>query len=67
MALYKEEHQQAFESFIEQLTEHYDLRNMGNLSWFLGIRVIRDHAQKKIWLYQDSYIRKMATTFHLED
>jgi hypothetical protein len=43
------------------------MRDLGELSWFLGIRVIRDRVQKKLWLCQDSYIRKIATTFHLTD
>jgi hypothetical protein len=43
------------------------MRDLGELSWFLGIRVIRDRVQKKLWLCQDSYIRKIATTFHLID
>ena len=48
--LYRKRHQQDFERFIKQLKRHYDLRDMGHLSWFLGIRVICDRAQKKIWL-----------------
>src|SRR5205823_14838218 len=34
--------------------------------WFLGIRVIRNRDERKIWLCQDSYIDKIATKFHLE-
>ena len=67
VALYKKQHQKIFEEFIEKLIEHYELRDIGELSWFLGIRVIRDHKQRKIWLCQDSYIKKMATTFYLDD
>jgi hypothetical protein len=52
---------------MEQLMKCYELRDMGKLSWFLGIRVIRDCTQKKIWLCQDSYIWKIATSFHLDD
>jgi hypothetical protein len=43
------------------------MRDLGELSWFLGIQVIRDRMQKKLWLCQDSYIKKIATTFHLTD
>jgi len=43
----------------------YEMRDLGELSWFLGIRVIRDRSQKKLWLCQDSYIKKIAATFHL--
>ena len=44
----------------------YEIRSLGELSWFLGIRVVRDRAAKKVWLCQDSYIDKITTRFHLE-
>jgi hypothetical protein len=45
----------------------YELRELGELKWFLGIRVVRDRTQRKIWLCQDSYIEKMAEKFHLQE
>jgi hypothetical protein len=50
VALFQKKHQKAFENFIEKLIGHYDLRDIGELSWFLGIRIICDREQKKIWL-----------------
>src|SRR5438046_7144915 len=38
VVLYKKGHQRDFEHFIRQLMKRYELRDMGNLSWFLGIR-----------------------------
>lgn len=35
------------------------------MAWFLGIRVIRDRSNRKLWLLQDSYINKIANRFHL--
>jgi hypothetical protein len=49
------------------LIQRYEMRDLDELSWFLGIRIIRDRSQKKLWLYQDSYIKKITATFHLED
>ena len=43
------------------------MKDIGDLNWFLGIRVVRDRTQRKLWLCQDSYISRVATTFHLED
>jgi hypothetical protein len=43
------------------------MHDLGKLKWFLGIQVIRDRVQRKIWLCQDSYINKIANTFHLTD
>ena len=44
----------------------YEIRSLGELSWFLGIRVIQDRGAKKVWLCQDSYIDKITARFHLE-
>jgi hypothetical protein len=53
--------------FQDALIDRYEMRVLGELSWFLGIRIIRDRSQRKIWLCQDSYIEKIAKSFHLED
>jgi len=53
--------------FRDALMDRYELRDLGQLSWFLGIRVLRDRSQRKLWLCQDSYIEKITKAFHLED
>jgi hypothetical protein len=53
--------------FKEAFMERYEIRDLGQLTWFLGIRVMRDRQQRKIWLCQDSYIEKITKAFHLED
>ena len=41
------------------------MNDLGELQWFLGIRILRDRASRKLWLCQDSYIEKIASSFHL--
>ena len=53
--------------FKKSLMATYKMKDHGDLNWFLGICVVCDRTQRKLWLCQDSYINKMATTFHLED
>ena len=43
------------------------MRDLGELLWFLGIRIIRDRAQHKLWLCQDSYYEKIAKIYGLSD
>ena len=45
--------------------DHYKLYQMGPITWFLGIWVLCDQANKKLWLLQDSYINKITNKFHL--
>ncbi|QSS48816.1 hypothetical protein I7I53_08942 [Histoplasma capsulatum var. duboisii H88] len=37
---------------------------MGNLEWFLNMRITRDRSSKKLWLCQDAYIDKLVDTYH---
>lgn len=55
----------AAENLREQLSKHWELRDMGEAQWFLGIRIIRDRQQMALWLCQDSYISSMAHRYHL--
>jgi hypothetical protein len=52
---------------IKSIKEAYELRDMGDVGWFLGVRVIRDRAARKIWLVHDTYIEKIAKKFELID
>jgi hypothetical protein len=35
------------------------------VKWFLGVRVVRDRAAKKLWLVHDTYIEKITRRFGL--
>jgi hypothetical protein len=49
--------------FEERLEAVYDLRKLGELKWFLGIRVLRDWTAGMIWLIQNSFIEKVVNKF----
>ena len=55
-------HQERLE---KELLAVYDIRKLGDLKWFLGIRVVRDIAAGKIWLLQDAFINKVASKFNI--
>jgi hypothetical protein len=38
---------------------------MGQLNWFLRIRVVRDISQNSTWLIQDSFINKVTVKYNL--
>ena len=48
-----------------QLHLHWELRDMGEAAWFLGIRIIRDRSKMAVWLCQDSYVASLATKYNL--
>ena len=49
------------DDFRQKLTGKFKMRDLGELRWFLGIRITRDREQRKIWLSQDSYVESIAT------
>jgi hypothetical protein len=51
--------------FKVDLMSHYKMTDEGDLRWFLGVRIIRDREQQKIWLSQQSYIEKLAHSFKI--
>jgi hypothetical protein len=57
------DHHAEYEDFKKKLYAIYEMRDMGDLKWFLGIRVTRDRLQRRIWLSQDSYIEKICTQY----
>src|SRR5438034_1067827 len=42
------------------------MKDLGELRWFLGIQVVRDRPNRKLWLCQSAYIEKLANRFKLE-
>jgi hypothetical protein len=49
-----------------KLCEHYEMRDLGEISWFLRILVLYDRQKRKLWLVQDSYMDTLAAKFNLE-
>ena len=60
------EHRSHFDEFEKNLRAQYEIRALGQLTWFLGIRIIQDTTARKVWLCQDSYIDKITAKFHLD-
>jgi hypothetical protein len=48
------------------LIARYEVKDLGELNWFLDIRVIRDRGQDKLWICQDSYIEKITHKYNLQ-
>jgi hypothetical protein len=54
-----------WQQFKANLCSIYKFQDLGDLKWFLGVRIIRDRSSRKLWLCQDAYIGKIASKFHL--
>lgn len=51
--------------FERVFTKLYNVRCLGDLKWFLGIRIVRDVVNGKAWMLQDSYITKVVKDYDL--
>lgn len=62
--MYRDSDQHQATQFCKQITGRFNMRDLGDLRWFLGIRIVRD--SRRIWLSQDSYIENIAARFNLD-
>ncbi|RMZ74983.1 hypothetical protein DV736_g6713, partial [Chaetothyriales sp. CBS 134916] len=64
--IYRNSNQLQADEFRQQLSSKFRITDLGDLKWFLGIRIVRERAKRRIWLCQDSYIDNIATRFKLD-
>ncbi|KAG5742632.1 hypothetical protein H9Q70_014615, partial [Fusarium xylarioides] len=65
LVLYHRKQKEAADKIIKALKETYELQDKGEAEWFLGIRIVRDRPNKKIYLCHDSYLEKYAVKYDL--
>lgn len=53
------------DAFEADLFSIYEMKSLGEIEWFLGIRVSRNRTSRQLWLCQDSYIDKLAAKFKI--
>ena len=51
----------------EQLSEHWEISDLGPINWLLGVGITRDVEARTISLCQESYIEQILARFGLED
>jgi hypothetical protein len=48
------------------LSAKYAMKELGDVAWFLGCRIIRDRKARLIWIVQDSYVSTIVERFGIE-
>jgi hypothetical protein len=64
VAMFRRIYTDKWDQFKADLCSSYEFKDLGDLKWFLGVRVIRDRPNRKLRLCQDAYISKIARKFH---
>ncbi|KAL2885543.1 Reverse transcriptase RNA-dependent DNA polymerase [Ceratocystis lukuohia] len=52
-------------AFERKIAKIYETNFLGPASWFLGVRILRDRSQWKLWLVQDAYTKQLITKFNI--
>ena len=51
----------------EWLSSTFEMKDMGEASFVLGVKILRDCSRKLLGLSQETYIRKVLERFHMQD
>ena len=47
------------------LSQRFEMKDYGELTQFIGVRVIRDRKNRKAWINQSAYIEKITDKYNL--
>ena len=50
-----------------QLAREFDMKDLGSANKILGMQIHRDRDNRKIWLSQKNYLRKILRRFNMQD
>ena len=64
--LFHQQHTHQIDEFQKKLFARYEMRYLGEIEWFLGIRIARNRHQHVLHLCQDSYIDKLKVKFNID-
>jgi uncharacterized protein (DUF1810 family) len=67
IVLYHERDETAAKLVIDGMRSLYELTELGDCQWFLGIRILRDRVKRTVELVHDVYIEKVASRFGLAE
>jgi hypothetical protein len=51
----------------KELMHAFQMEDMGAATYFLGVRIVRNRAERSITLIQDAYIEKILTKYGMQD
>ena len=54
-------------SVKQALSKEFQVKDMGELHYFLGVKVVQDHKTGNVWIGQESYTENVLRRFGMED
>lgn len=63
---YRKSAEKEASQLIKGMKEVYEVKDQGDVEYYLGVRVVRDRPQRRLWLSHDAYLEKVAKRYSLE-
>ena len=51
----------------EWLSSQFEIKDMGEANYVLGVKIVRDRSKKLLCLSQETYIKKVLERFHMHN
>jgi hypothetical protein len=64
--VFHKQYEKEYEALRDRLQAKYEFRDLGELSWFLNLRITRDRPRRRLYMTMDAYIDKVVREFGLE-
>jgi hypothetical protein len=65
LILHRAEDEELAQKIVQGLKKQYKLRDIDETKMFLGIQIIRDRPNRKLWLSHEAYINRITERYHL--
>ena len=56
----------ARDALVQFLTTKYEMHILGEIAWFLNIRITRNRTERLVYLTQDTYIDKLVKDYNID-
>ncbi|KAE8734714.1 Mitogen-activated protein kinase 10 [Hibiscus syriacus] len=63
----KQEPRYHIEELKAQLAREFEIKDLGSAKKILGMQIHRDRSNRKIWLSQKNYLKKILSRFNMQD
>ena len=50
----------------KELSNSFDMKDLGPAQQILGMQIIRDRKNKRLWLYQEKYVERVLKRFNMD-
>ena len=62
-----ENNKEMIDTIKKLLSSNFEMKDMGEASYVLGVKIVRDHVKRLLDLSQETYIKRMLERYHMQD